>query len=124
MDRVAGKALKREAAERFSSLAVDMEAAGVAAAASEYNREFAAIKVISDGVEEDLGFLSDFVKPEGFETGRFIAHIALRPGLWPSVALLNRNSKLAAASLERAVFNCVTDWQSFVATHSNAVARV
>ena len=40
-----------------------------------------------------------FVKPEGFETGRFVAHIALRPGLWPSVAALNRNSRLAAAAL-------------------------
>ena len=83
LDRVAGRLLKEEASARFGALAVDMEAAGVAAAAAEYNREFAAIKVISDGADEDLGFLSGFVKPEGFETGRFIAHIALRPGLWP-----------------------------------------
>ncbi len=113
LDRVAGKALKQDAFARFGALAVDMEAAGVAAAAAECRREFAAIKVISDDAEEDLEFLSRFVKPEGFETGRFIAHIALRPGLWPSVAALKRNSKLAAAALASAVSDCTSDWRSF-----------
>jgi adenosylhomocysteine nucleosidase len=124
LDRVAGKALKREAHERFGSLAVDMEASGVAVAAAESNIEFAAIKVISDGLEEDLGFLSDFVKPEGFKTGRFVAHIALRPGLWSSVAALQRNSKLASAALQAAVGDCVKDWQAFAAGHSTAPAQV
>jgi nucleoside phosphorylase len=120
LDRVAGKALKQEASARFGALAVDMEAAGVAAAAAECGREFAAIKAISDGVEEDLEFLSGFVKPEGFESGRFIAHIALRPGLWPSVAALNRNSRLATAALASAVGECTNDWRSFAAKHCAA----
>ncbi len=119
-----GRALKQEAAARFGALAVDMEAAGVAAAAAEYGREFAAIKAISDGAEEDLGFLSGFVKPEGFETGRFVAHIALRPGLWPSVAALNRNSKLAAKALEGAVGECMSDWRSFSAKRCGCRAQV
>jgi adenosylhomocysteine nucleosidase len=120
LDRVAGKALKQEAFARFGALAVDMEAAGVAAAAAEYNRDFAAIKAISDGVEEDLGFLSSFVKPAGFETLRFVAHIALRPGLWPAVAALNRNSTLAARALESAVGECISDWRCFSGKHSDA----
>jgi nucleoside phosphorylase len=124
VDSVAGKALKQEASARFSALAVDMEAAGVAAAATEFTRKFAAIKVISDGAEEDLGFLAEFVKPEGFETGRFITHIALRPRLWPSVAALQRNSKLASLSLESAVRECMSDWQGFSAKHSSAAAQV
>jgi nucleoside phosphorylase len=122
-DRVAGKALKQEFCARFGAHAVDMEATGVAEAAAECNREFAAIKVISDGAEEDLGYLSDFVKPEGFETGRFIAYIALRPRLWPSVAALKQNSKMASTALESAVRECINDWQSFSARHS-AAARV
>lgn len=124
LDRVAGRAVKQEAHASFGALAVDMEAAGVATAAAEYKRDFAAIKVISDGAEEDLGFLGSFVKPEGFETGRFIAHIALRPRLWPSVALLSRNSKLATTALEGAVGECMSDWRSFSAKHSDTAAQV
>lgn len=124
LDCVAGRALKQDSCERFGVIAVDMEATGVAAAAAEEGREFAAIKVISDGAEEDLGFLSDFVKPEGFETGRFIAHIALRPRLWASVATLQRNSKVAVAALESAVRECMKDARSFAAKHSSSTARV
>jgi len=117
LDRVAGKGLKQCTLARFGAVAVDMEAAGVAAAAAETGREFAAIKAISDGMGDDLDFLSDFVRPDGFATGRFIAHIALRPGLWPSVAALQRNSRLAAAALQNAVTECITDRQSFAAKH-------
>jgi nucleoside phosphorylase len=124
LDRVAGKALKQEAVARFGAVAVDMEAAGVAAAATEYGREFAAIKVISDGAEEDVGFLSEFVTAEGFATGRFLAHIALRPGLWPRVASLQRNSKVASAALEGAVRDCISDWRGFSAKYSSAAAQV
>jgi adenosylhomocysteine nucleosidase len=124
LDRVAGRALKRESCERFGAAAVDMEATGVAAAAAEEGREFAAIKGISDGAEEDLGFLSDFVKPEGFETGRFIAYIALRPRLWSSVADLQRNSKVACAALDSAVRECVRDCRGFAMKHSSAATRV
>jgi nucleoside phosphorylase len=120
LDRVAGKTLKQQASARFGALAVDMEAAGVATAAAEHGTDFAAIKAISDGAEDDLGFLSAFVTPEGFETGRFVAHIALHPGLWPSVAALNRNSKLAVAALESAVAACLSDWRSFSAKCSDA----
>ena len=53
LDRVAGKGLKQQAAARFGAWAVDMEAAGVAAAAAESSMDFAAIKAISDGSGED-----------------------------------------------------------------------
>lgn len=122
LDRVAGRAQKQEASARFGAMAVDMEAAGVATAAAECGRQFAAIKAISDGAEEDLEFLSRFVKPEGFESGRFIAHIALRPSLWTSVAALRRNSNLAATALASAVDECTNDWRTFSAKHGNAAA--
>jgi len=124
LDRVAGRALKQCSAARFGAVAVEMEAAGVAAAASECGREFAAIKAISDGADEDLGFLADFVRPEGFATGRFIAHIAFRPGLWPSVVALQRNSKLASMALHRAVDECMGGRQAFIAKYSPDTARV
>ena len=77
---MAGQAAKQEARARYGALAVEMEAAGVAAAAAEYGREFAAIKAISDGAEEDLDFLSGFVTPEGFATGRFWLTLRCVPG--------------------------------------------
>jgi adenosylhomocysteine nucleosidase len=118
VDEVAGAAVKQTARERFGALAVEMEAAGVAAAAAKYGREFVAIKAISDGAEEELDFLTPFVTQEGFATGRFLAHVALRPSLWPRVADLNRNSKLAAAALKGAVGECCGDWQAFAARYS------
>jgi adenosylhomocysteine nucleosidase len=121
---VAGKGMKQCSAARFGAQAVDMEAAGVAAVAAEHGLEFVAIKAISDGVDEDLEFLSEFVKPDGFQTARFIAHIALRPGLWPRVATLQRNSDLARKSLETAVQACMSDWTRFSSRHSKAAAEV
>jgi adenosylhomocysteine nucleosidase len=118
LDEVTSTTGKQQAHERYGALALEMEAAGVAAAAGEFGREFLAIKAISDGVEEDLDFLSPFVTPEGFATGRFLAYVAMQPRLWGRVAELNRNSKLAAAALERAVGECCSDWQGFAARHS------
>jgi adenosylhomocysteine nucleosidase len=121
---VAGKAGKQEAFGRFGATAVDMEAAGVARAAAECDCQFAAIKAISDGADEDLGFLSGFVTPEGFATGRFVAHIAVRPALWPRVAALSRNSRLAAVALAAAVGECMNDWRSFSAKQLPSAAQV
>lgn len=124
LNSVAGKGLKQCSGARFGAQVVDMEASGVAAAAAERCLGFASIKAISDGVNEDLGFLSEFVKPEGFETARFVAHIALRPRLWPRVAALRANSELAAKALQSAVASCMEDWQQFSARYSKAAARV
>ena len=109
---------KRQVRLHYGAVAVEMEAAGVAAAAAEYGREFAAIKAISDGVEENLDFLSPFVIPGGFAMRRFLAYVAVRPRLWRRIAVLERNSKLAAAALEPAVIECIGDWPGFVARHS------
>ena len=118
VNSVTSGAGKRQARLHYGALALEMEAAGVAAAAAEYGREFAAIKAISDGVEEDLDFLSPFVTPGGFAMGRFLAYVAVRPRLWPRMAALERNSKLAAAALERAMVECIGDWHAFAARHS------
>lgn len=124
LDRVAGKAMKQFALAQHNALAVDMEAAGVAKAAFECKRQFAAVKTVSDGADEDLEILSAFVRPEGFATGRFVAHIALRPRLWPAVAALNRNSQLASRALAGAVGELIGDWRSFQALHSPSAAQV
>ncbi len=118
VNAVASSAGKRQARARYGAMALEMEAAGVAAAAAEYGREFAAIKAISDAVDEDLDFLSAFVTPDGFAMGRFLAFLAVRPGLWLQVAALDRNSRLATRALEQAVVECIGDWPAFAARHS------
>ncbi len=120
LGQVAGKAEKEEAAVRFGALAVEMEAIGVAAAAADHGKQFAAIKAISDGAEDEMDFLSGFLTPEGFGTARFIAHIALRPELWGRVAALERHSRLASAALKGAAEECNKDWRAFAAKHSSA----
>jgi adenosylhomocysteine nucleosidase len=112
---LAGVEAKRKARLHHGALAVEMEAAGVAAAAAKCGTGFAAIKAISDGAEEELDFLAPFVTPEGFATGRFVAHIALRPMLWPRVAGLRHHSKMAAAALAQAVREYMVERQASVA---------
>lgn len=104
---VAGGEAKRKLAARYGARAVDMEAAGVAEAAAAAGCEFAAIKAISDGDGEEMDFVAPFVTPEGFATGRFVAHIALRPALWSRVSRLQRNSRLAAEALAGKLFELV-----------------
>jgi len=123
VDKVAGPGLKRCAAARFGALIVDMEAAGVAAVAADFGKEFLAIKAISDGASDDLSFLDGFVRPEGFATGRFIAHIAMRPMLWGRVAGLQRGSKLAVSALHAAVAECLADPQAFREKHSAVLVK-
>ena len=118
VNAVMSSAGKRQARARYGAIALEMEAAGVASAAAEYGREFAAIKAITDGVDEDLDFLAAFVTPNGFAMARFLAFLAIRPRLWPRVAELDRNSRLAVRALEQAILECIGDWPAFAARHS------
>jgi hypothetical protein len=46
--------------------------------------------------------MTRFVDSQGrFRTFHFVAHAALRPWFWPGIARLARNSKKAAAALEK-----------------------
>lgn len=117
LDRVAGLELKRCSAARYGAQAVDMEAFGVAEAAEGSGSEFLAIKAVSDGVDDDLGFLAPFIRPDGFAIAPFLMHILFRPGLWPKVSQLQRGSKLAATALAGAVNFCLKDCPSFAAEY-------
>jgi hypothetical protein len=46
-----------------------------------------------------------FVKNGQFNTGSFIAHVAIRPWLWPAVIKLARSSALASKVLSEALAN-------------------
>jgi adenosylhomocysteine nucleosidase len=98
-ETVAGEEHKRALFTRFQAQAVDMEAAAVAAVAAAQHCEFFALKVISDTLNSGVDFVTAFVRPEGFRVGAFLAHVSVRPWLWPEVRALQRNSARAADNL-------------------------
>ncbi len=83
-DTVAGEDRKRVLFARFHAQAVDMEAAAVAAVAASRDCEFLALKVISDELDTPIDFVEPFIRPEGFRIAAFLAHLSLRPWLWPT----------------------------------------
>lgn len=97
---VAAQRSKRELASLYGADAVDMEAAGVARVAQENGIPFFAAKVVSDEVDFAMPPLQSFVSETGkFRTPEFLAHVAVRPALWPSVARLGANAKHASSQL-------------------------
>ena len=99
---VADAQQKSRLAQSYAAQAVDMEAAGVAAAARSHGVTFRAIKVISDEMSFEMPEMTHFVDGQGrFRTFHFVAHAALKPWLWPGIARLAHNSKKAAAALQK-----------------------
>ncbi|MGC1371409.1 MAG: hypothetical protein WA824_04655 [Candidatus Sulfotelmatobacter sp.] len=99
---VADAQQKSRLEESYAAQAVDMEAAGVAAAARRHGVAFRAVKVISDEMNFEMPEMTRLVDAQGrFRTFLFVANAALRPWLWPGIARLARNSKKAAAALEK-----------------------
>ena len=97
---VASPEQKVKLREAFAAQVVDMEAAAVARAAELRGVGFAAVKVISDDSEFVFPGLERFVDSSGqFLEARFMLFVALRPWLWPQVARLARNSRLAVHAL-------------------------
>ena len=97
---IAGSKSKQQLVERFHALAVDMEAAGVAAVAAQEQIGFRCVKAISDEADFPMPPLNRFVDAEGnLQTGKFAAWASLRPAVWPRMIALGRNSNRAAQAL-------------------------
>lgn len=93
---LAGKtALRRQTGARI----VDMEAAGVAAAACAAGIPVLAVKAISDEYDFAMPPLSRFIRDGRFRTAAFLASAAFHPAWWPAISALRRNSTTAAATL-------------------------
>ena len=94
------KKSKAELVECFHALVVDMEAAGVAKVAQEFDLGFRCVKAISDEFDFPLPPLNRFVDGDGiFQTGNFVRWLSVRPWQWMTVLMLGRNSNLAAQAL-------------------------
>lgn len=84
----------------YLASAVDMEAATVARIARGHNLPFRAIKVISDDASFEMEELGRFATQNGqFREAAFAAYSVVRPRLWPKLAQLAGNSKLALGAL-------------------------
>jgi adenosylhomocysteine nucleosidase len=116
---VIGSKEKAETAARYSAVAVDMEAAAVAEACANGHVRFAALKSISDDVEDEMDFVGGFVTPDGFKTGAFLAHVALRPRLWKALAKLSRNTSRATEALTTALLEFTVCPEKFLAESTN-----
>jgi adenosylhomocysteine nucleosidase len=112
-ESVADVEQKAKLAGAYGAHAVDMEAAAVARSAEAHGIKFLACKVISDTHDSRLPPIMRFVKNGQFNTGSFIAHIAIRPWLWPGVVKLARNSAVASKVLSEALGS-----SKFHATHT------
>lgn len=103
---IADESAKKDLAERFGADVVDMEGASVVSVAQENGIPVCAVKTISD----ELGFamppFSPYVREDGtLAIERFAAHVAVRPGYWPSLIQLARNSKAASLELSSSLEN-------------------
>jgi len=123
---VLGPAEKIELAARYHAVALDMEAAAVAAVARARGTEFCAAKTISDEQGFAMPPVGRFVDAAGrFQTARFLAHAALRPRLWTSVGQLAVNtaraSEILCESLEAFIAN--GQWAGFTSIKETLPAR-
>jgi adenosylhomocysteine nucleosidase len=116
---VVGSKDKAEMAVRYKAQAVDMEAAAVAEVCESEHVRFAALKSISDGIEDEMDFVGRFVTADGFKTGAFLAHVALRPGLWKALAKLSRNTSRATQALTTALQEFTVGPERYLAQSSN-----
>lgn len=97
---VANSAQKASLAAAYGAQAVDMEAAAVARAARTHGIDFAALKAISDEASFEMPDLSRFVTHDGqLRIAALAAFAAVRPGLWPALFQLGRNSAKASRAL-------------------------
>jgi nucleoside phosphorylase len=115
---VVGSKDKAEMAARYGAQAVDMEAAAVAEVCAGAHVRFAAVKAISDGVEDEMDFVGRFVSADGFKTGAFLTHVALRPRLWKALAKLSRNTSQATETLRAALLEFTVGPEKFLAESS------
>ena len=89
---VAGVEEKRKLGEQYRGDYVDMEAASVAQCAEEAKLPFYCFKAISDAHDARLPDMNQFNRNGQFSAWRFIAHIAVRPGLWRAVSEMSKAS--------------------------------
>jgi adenosylhomocysteine nucleosidase len=97
---LASAAQKAAAAQRFGSVACDMESAAIAATAQEAKLQFAVLRVISDAAADELpSDVSNWVDSSGNPRMRPVLGAMLSPGRWRSVISMALNFRIARRRL-------------------------
>jgi adenosylhomocysteine nucleosidase len=98
--RVADAPEKARLTATYGAALVDMEAATVARLAEMRKIPLLCIKGVSDEAGAELPDLNPFIDQQGqMRMASFLAHVAVRPCYWPSLAQLGRNSARAAEAM-------------------------
>jgi adenosylhomocysteine nucleosidase len=98
--RVANAVEKRRLRESYGAALVDMEAATVARLAQMRDVPFFCFKAVSDSQDAKLPDLNAFIDEQGqMQMPSFLAHVAIRPGVWGSLLELGKNSSVAARAI-------------------------
>lgn len=108
-DRIAVTAAeKSQLRDRFSAIAVEMEAFGVAARAKRAGLPFCCIKAVSDRAGESFGMdFNEVRSPDGrISRGKIVGKALARPGVIPELFRLKRRAELAASALGEFLVSC------------------
>jgi adenosylhomocysteine nucleosidase len=104
IDHVAEPAEKRQLAERYLAVLVDMEAATVARFARSQGIAFYCLKAVSDAPGEMLPNLSRYTDNQGhLRLPALLAHVAIRPRYWPGMARVGKNARMGAVAMAAAL---------------------
>ena len=106
--RVASTPSEKADLAALGAIAVDMESAGVAAAAAAAHSPFLCIKVVSDTADEGLPLDFNLYRdPDGrFQPGRIAAAAVLQPSRLPALVRLFRSSRQASVLLGDFLAHC------------------
>lgn len=124
--RVAGgEAEKRRLAVLHQADLVDMEASAVARLARERGTPFGCVKGVSDGVTDRMPDFGGGISPQGnLRWGRLIPALLVRPGGWPALIRLRRNSRRAAESLAESLLEILAGGDTIGSRDDNAQGRI
>ncbi|WP_158944264.1 phosphorylase [Granulicella sp. S190] len=103
--QVADAVEKQRLATSYGAGLVDMEAAALARIALGKGVPFYCIKAVSDNADATLPNLNPFLGENGrLRMLPFLAHVAVRPGLWRDLMRLGEHSSAAAKNLAEALY--------------------
>lgn len=101
VDRVVRTAAEKRKLLATGAVAVDMEAAGIAAAAQQHGLPFYCVRVVSDGAEQSLeiDYNRAWLADGRFSAARIVMQAGLSPGRWKELAGLWRATRSASETL-------------------------
>jgi adenosylhomocysteine nucleosidase len=108
IDHVALPEEKRNLAQTYRAVLVDMEAATVGRFARDHGIPFYCLKAVSDVAGERLPDFSRYTDQQGqLQLAALLAHVAIRPHYWPGLARIGNNGRRGAVAIAAAMDSLV-----------------